>query len=288
MEPIISTEKLGHVYSIGTPFEHAALCDVDFEAATGEYIGLIGHTGSGKSTFVQHLNGLIKPTSGRVLFHGQDIHSSKELTHSIRFKVGIVFQYPEYQLFEDTVYKDIAFGPKNMKLSESEIDERVREAAGFVGISDELLEKSPFELSGGEKRRAAIAGVIAMRPEVLILDEPTAGLDPRGCTRLLENIEEFHSAFNATVIMVTHDMDEIARAADRIIVFDKGRIRYNAPPREIFSHSGELSEMGLAVPQATVIAARLRARGVTLPADIYTIEQLEEALAGLKGGGENA
>jgi len=284
LEPIIRTEKLGHIYSVGTPFEHVALDSVDFEAGTGEYIGLIGHTGSGKSTFVQHLNGLIKPTSGKVLFRGTDIHESKELTHSVRFKVGLVFQYPEYQLFEETVYKDIAFGPKNMKLTESEIDERVREAAGFVGISDELLQKSPFELSGGEKRRAAIAGVIAMRPEVLILDEPTAGLDPRGCARLLENIEEFQNAFNATIIMVTHNMDEIARTADRIVVFDKGRIAFNAAPHDIFSRSGELSAMGLAVPQATMIAARLRSLGIALPESIYTIDQLETAIADVRGG----
>jgi len=288
LDSIIRTEKLTHVYGSGTPFEHVAIRDIDFAAEKGEYIGIIGHTGSGKSTFIQHLNGLIKPTSGKILFNGRDIFESKETTHAIRFKVGLVFQYPEYQLFEETVYKDIAFGPKNMKLPEREIDERVREAAGFVGLSEADLEKSPFELSGGQKRRAAIAGVIAMRPEVLILDEPTAGLDPRGCEKLIENIEEFHNAFGATVIMVTHNMDSIAETANRIVVFDNGSIAQNGTPAQVFSHSEELERMGLAVPKVAMVAARLRAMGIALPPDIYTVQQMKAALRAMKGGADRA
>lgn len=288
LETLLRTEKLQHIYSKGTPFEHTALQDVDFFAGKGEYIGILGHTGSGKSTFIQHLNGLIKPTSGRVLFRERDIYESKETTRDIRFKVGLVFQYPEYQLFEETVYKDIAFGPKNMKLTDTEVDERVREAADFVGLSAEHLEKSPFELSGGEKRRAAIAGVIAMRPEVLMLDEPTAGLDPHGCEQLLENIENFHKAYNSTIIMVSHNMDDIARCADRLVVFDKGRIALNGTPSLVFAHSADLTRMGLAVPQVTMIAMRLRAMGLVIPDNIYTVERLERALLSLKGGGKDA
>ncbi|NLA86401.1 MAG: energy-coupling factor transporter ATPase, partial [Clostridiales bacterium] len=207
MAPIIKTENLTHIYSVGTPFEHTAIRNINVEVTKGECLGIIGQTGSGKSTFIQHLNGLLKPTSGKIYFDGRDIHDTKELTREIRFKVGLVFQYPEYQLFEETVFKDIAFGPKNMRLTASEIDERVREAAGFVGLSESLLEKSPFELSGGQKRRAAIAGVIAMLPEVLILDEPTAGLDPKGRDEIISNIRQYQRSTNSTIIVVTHSME---------------------------------------------------------------------------------
>ena len=225
MESIIQTEKLSHVYSVGTPFEQGALVDVDFAAYRGEYLGVIGRTGSGKSTLIQHLNGLLKPTSGRVLFEGRDIWETKERTRATRFQVCLVFQYPEYQLFEETVYQDIAFGPRNMGLDEAEIDRRVRSAAAFVGLPDEALEKSPFELSGGQKRRVAIAGVIAMEPSVLVLDEPTAGLDPVGVESILRNIHDYHEAKNATIILVSHSMEEVARTVDRLVTRVFHRLR---------------------------------------------------------------
>ena len=278
MEPIIQTEKLSHIYSAGTPFEHGALIDVDFTAYRGEYLGIIGHTGSGKSTLIQHLNGLLKPTSGRVLFEGKDIWESKERTHQTRFQVGLVFQYPEYQLFEETVYKDIAFGPRNMKLSEEEIDRRVREAAAFVGLSDAMLEQSPFELSGGQKRRVAIAGVIAMEPSVLILDEPTAGLDPVGVENILSNIHDYHVAKNATIIIVSHSMEEVARTVDRLVVVNDGRIPFAGTPREVFAHEEELIAMGLGVPQVTRVLHRLRKLGVDVDDTAYTMEQAKAAV----------
>lgn len=288
MAPIIKTEGLTHLYSPGTPFERIAIENIDFEAVKGEFIGIIGHTGSGKSTFIQHLNGLLKPTGGRVLLNGEDIWSSKEKTHGVRFKVGLVFQYPEYQLFEETVYKDIAFGPKNMKLSEAEIDARVREAASFVGIGEELLEKSPFDLSGGQKRRVAIAGVIAMRPDVLILDEPTAGLDPEGSEEILANIKEYHRSMGSTVLLVTHSMEEVARTAERLVVFSGGHIVMSGTPHEIFSRSGELEKIKLDVPEVTKVIARLREMGLDIPASIYTVEQAKAALMALKGGKADA
>ena len=278
MEAIIQTEKLSHIYSAGTPFEHGALIDVDFTAYRGEYLGIIGHTGSGKSTLIQHLNGLLKPTSGRVLFEGKDIWESKERTHQTRFQVGLVFQYPEYQLFEETVYKDIAFGPRNMKLSEGEIDRRVREAAAFVGLSDAMLEQSPFELSGGQKRRVAIAGVIAMEPSVLILDEPTAGLDPVGVENILSNIHDYHVAKNATIIIVSHSMEEVARTVDRLVVVNDGRIPFAGTPREVFAHEEELIAMGLGVPQVTRVLHRLRKLGVDVDDTAYTMEQAKAAV----------
>ncbi|EDM99818.1 cobalt ABC transporter, ATP-binding protein [Pseudoflavonifractor capillosus ATCC 29799] len=278
MEPIIQTEKLSHIYSAGTPFEHGALIDVDFTAYRGEYLGIIGHTGSGKSTLIQHLNGLLKPTSGRVLFEGKDIWESKERTHQTRFQVGLVFQYPEYQLFEETVYKDIAFGPRNMKLSEEEIDRRVREAAAFVGLSDAMLEQSPFELSGGQKRRVAIAGVIAMEPSVLILDEPTAGLDPVGVESILANIHDYHVAKNATIIIVSHSMEEVARTVDRLVVVNDGRIPFAGTPREVFAHEEELIAMGLGVPQVTRVLHQLRKLGVDVDDTAYTMEQAKAAV----------
>ena len=278
MEPIIQTEHLSHIYSAGTPFEHGALVDVDFTAYRGEYLGIIGHTGSGKSTLIQHLNGLLKPTSGRVLYEGQDIWESKERTRETRFHVGLVFQYPEYQLFEETVYKDIAFGPRNMKLSEGEIDRRVREAAAFVGLSDAMLEQSPFELSGGQKRRVAIAGVIAMEPSVLILDEPTAGLDPVGVENILSNIHDYHVAKNATIIIVSHSMEEVARTVDRLVVVNDGRIPFAGTPREVFAHEEELIAMGLGVPQVTRVLHRLRKLGVDVDDTAYTMEQAKAAV----------
>ncbi len=288
MAPLLKTENLTHIYSLDTPFEHVAIRDIDFEVSKGEYLGIIGQTGSGKSTFIQHLNGLLKPTSGKVFFDGRDIHETKGLTRDIRFKVGLVFQYPEYQLFDETVYKDIAFGPKNMRLTESEIDERVREAAGFVGLSESFLQKSPFELSGGQKRRAAIAGVIAMLPEVLILDEPTAGLDPKGRDDIIANIRQFQRSTNSTVIMVTHSMEDIARTVDRLLVFNDGRILTRGTPAEVFSKSEELLRIGLTVPKVTMVANRLRTLGLAVPKDIYTVEQMKKALLELKGGHEHA
>lgn len=288
MEPILETKQLSHIYSAGTPFERGALVDVDFTAYRGEYLGIIGHTGSGKSTLIQHLNGLLKPTSGHVLFEGRDIWESKERTRQIRFQVGLVFQYPEYQLFEETVYKDISFGPRNMGLDEEEIDRRVRQAAQFVGLKDEVLEQSPFELSGGQKRRVAIAGVIAMEPSVLILDEPTAGLDPVGVEQILQNIHDYHAAQNATIIIVSHSMDEVARTVDRLVVVDDGRIPFSGAPREVFAHGDELEKMGLGVPAMTRVFHRLRALGADIDPSVYTIEQakdvLLEALARRRGG----
>lgn len=288
MLPIIKTESLCHKYSIGTPFERAAIENVNFEAKRGEFIGVIGHTGSGKSTFIQHLNGLLKPTEGKVYYEGTDIWQSKQATRETRFKVGIVFQYPEYQLFEETVYKDIAFGPKNMKLSDDEIDMRVHEAAEFVGINKELLGRSPFDLSGGQKRRVAIAGVIAMGPNVLILDEPGAGLDPRGRESILDNIKQYHEATNSTVIMVTHSMEEIATTVDRIVVFNQGSIAMNGTPKDVFSRGDELEAMGLSTPEVTRIAKRLKELGLPVDTTVYTIDQLKSILLSLKGGGRNA
>ena len=278
MEPIIQTEHLSHVYSAGTPFERGALTDVDFTAYKGEYLGVIGHTGSGKSTLIQHLNGLLKPTSGRVLLEGKDIWESKERTHQTRFQVGLVFQYPEYQLFEETIYKDIAFGPKNMGLDEAEIDRRVREAAAFVGLGEDMLQQSPFELSGGQKRRVAIAGVIAMEPKVLILDEPTAGLDPAGTEQILQNIHDYHAAQDATIILVSHSMEEVARTVDRLVVINDGRIPFQGTPREVFQHGAELEAMGLGVPRMTRVFHRLRAMGADIDPSVYTIEQARQAV----------
>ena len=247
-------------------------------------MGLIGHTGSGKSTFIQHLNGLLKPTSGKVICDGEDINSSKAASRDVRWKVGLVFQYPEHQLFEETVYSDIAFGPKNMGLSESEIDERVREAAGFVGVPEEQFDKSPLELSGGQKRRVAIAGVIAMRPKVLILDEPTAGLDPRGCEQILQNICDYRKASGSTVILVSHSMDDVARIADRLIVFNKGHICLDGTPEDVFSHTDELLNIGLSVPAPTMLAAELKKNGISIGRAVYTNEQLINALKDLGKG----
>ena len=285
MNAIIETKNLSHVYSAGTPFQRAALQGVDFCAYEGEYLGIIGHTGSGKSTLIQHLNGLLKPSSGQVLYQGQDIWSDPKLTRMTRFNVGLVFQYPEYQLFEETVYQDISFGPKNMGLDEKEIDRRVRAAAYFVGLRDDQLDKSPFELSGGQKRRVAIAGVIAMEPKVLILDEPTAGLDPVGVESILKNIRDYHEAHNATIIMVSHCMEDVARTVDRLVVVNGGRLPYQGTPQEVFRHGQELEDMGLGVPQMTRVFNRLRATGVDIDPSVYTTEQAKKAILAKLGKG---
>ena len=255
--------------------------DVDFAAYRGEYLGVIGRTGSGKSTLIQHLNGLLKPTSGRVLFEGRDIWETKERTRATRFQVGLVFQYPEYQLFEETVYQDIAFGPRNMGLDEAEIDRRVRSAAAFVGLPDEALEKSPFELSGGQKRRVAIAGVLAMRPEVLILDEPTAGLDPKGRDEILDLLKSLHDGKKLTIIIVSHSMEDMARYVGRIVVMNYGEKVFDGTPKEVFRHYRELEAMGLAAPQITYVVQELRARGVDIADDITTIEEARDAILAL-------
>ena len=281
MAPILQVKNLTHTYSAGTPFEHIALNDVSFSVERGEFIGIIGHTGSGKSTLMQHLNGLLKPTVGQILLDGKDIWSEKALTRQARFRVGLVFQYPEYQLFEETVYKDIAFGPKNMGLDPKEIDRRVREAAGFVGITDEQLEVSPFDLSGGQKRRVAIAGVIAMEPEVLILDEPTAGLDPVGREGILSNIESYRKAKNATIMMVSHSMNDVARLTDRLIVMNKAHLAMDGIPEQVFTRAEELLEMGLDIPELTQVFLQLRQLGLDVPA-VYTMEQAVDALVKLR------
>ena len=287
MNPILEVKNLNYIYSAGTPFEHKALDNVSFAVNRGEFIGIIGHTGSGKSTLMQQLNGLLKPTSGQILLDGVDIWSDKKLTRQARFRVGLVFQYPEYQLFEETVYKDIAFGPKNMGLKEDEIDRRVREAAGFVGLTEEQLEVSPFDLSGGQKRRVAIAGVIAMEPEVLILDEPTAGLDPVGRASILQNIEDYRKAKNATIMMVSHSMEDVARLTDRLLVMNGSRLAMDAAPAEVFTHAEELVEMGLSIPQVTQVFLHLKKMGVDVK-NVYTIDQAVSELKRLKGGCVNA
>ena len=283
MKPILEVKNLTYIYSAGTPFEHKALDDISFSVERGEFIGIIGHTGSGKSTLMQQLNGLLKPTSGTVLLDGQDIWSDKKLTRQARFRVGLVFQYPEYQLFEETVYKDIAFGPKNMGLSPEEIDRRVREAAGFVGLTEQHLEVSPFDLSGGQKRRVAIAGVIAMEPEVLILDEPTAGLDPVGRSEILGNIQSYRKAKNATIMMVSHSMEDVARLTDRLLVMNGSKLAMDAPPAQVFTHAEELTQMGLNIPQVTQVFLELKKLGLDVK-NVYTIDQAVTEIKRLKEG----
>jgi energy-coupling factor transport system ATP-binding protein len=275
---VISVENLTHTYSVGTPFEQTAIRDVSVTLTQGESIFVLGHTGSGKSTFVQHLNALLQPTSGTVRIDGEDINRDKISRRDVKRRVGLVFQYPEYQLFEETVAEDIAFGPKNMKLPKEEIDERVREAAGFVGVEESLFSRSPLELSGGQKRRVAIAGVIAMRPEVLILDEPTAGLDPIGSRTIMENIRNYREKSGATVLIVSHNMDDAARYCERLIVFDHGTIRMDGTPEQVFAHTEELMDVGLNVPRAAEIAAALRRRGIPLEGAVFTHDQLLRAL----------
>ena len=282
---VIETNNCIVRYSVGTPFEREALKGISVSIEQGDFVGVIGHTGSGKSTFVQLLNGLLKPTEGTVLLNGRDIWENPKEIRRVRFEVGLVFQYPEHQLFEETVYKDIAFGPKNMGLSEEEIAHRVYRAAQAVGLKQEWMDKSPFELSGGQKRRVAIAGVLAMEPQVLILDEPTAGLDPRGRLQLLEQIREYKEKHNATVLLVSHSMEDIARVADRVLVLGDGEVKMQGTPQEIFSHADELEAVGLSVPAVTKIINRLRREGIELPESVYTVEQAAAALLPLLKGG---
>ncbi len=287
MAPILEIQDLSHVYSAGTPFEHKALDGVSFSVEPGEFIGIIGHTGSGKSTLMQHMNGLLKPTSGKILLSGEDIWKDKKTTRQARFRVGLVFQYPEYQLFEDTVYKDIAFGPKNMGLDAKEVDRRVREAASFVNLTEEQLQVSPFDLSGGQKRRVAIAGVIAMEPEVLILDEPTAGLDPVGRAEILENIQAYRRAKNATIMMVSHSMNDVARLTERLLVMNGSKLAMDGTPAEVFARARELLDMGLDIPEITQVFLRLRELGLDVDM-VYTMDQAMAALKKLKGGKRHA
>ena len=284
LEPILQVENLTHTYSAGTPFQRSAVENMSLHVGAGEFLGVIGHTGSGKSTLIQHLNGLLKPTSGRILLEGKDIWADPKSIRSVRFRVGLVFQYPEYQLFEETVYKDIAFGPKNMGLDAEEIDRRVRDAAAFVGLHETLLDKSPFELSGGQKRRVAIAGVIAMEPKVLVLDEPTAGLDPQGRDAILAQIQAYHRAKGAAVVLVSHSMEEIARNVDRIVVLSDGKVYMEGTPKQVFARAHELEQVGLDVPQVTKVAAALKARGLDIDTAVYTVEALEQKLLTLRGG----
>ena len=274
----IQTEGLTYRYGIGTPFEQTAVDHVDLEIEAGSFVGIIGHTGSGKSTLIQHLNGLLRPTEGKVLLDGVDIWADKSKMRQMRFRVGLVFQYPEYQIFEETVAKDIAFGPRNMGLAEEEVQARVRETAAIVGLSEEILKQSPFLLSGGQKRRVAIAGVMAMRPEVLILDEPTAGLDPRGREEILQEIQAYRNQTGATILLVSHSMEDVARHAKKILVMNAGKVFCYDTVANVFRRSQELQAIGLAVPQITRICDALRARGVPLTDDIFTVEQAKQQL----------
>ena len=288
MAATIEVRNLSHTYSVGTPFQHDAVKHLNFTVERGEFLGIIGHTGSGKSTLIQHLNGLLKPTEGDVLLDGESIWKDKLTTRAARFRVGLVFQYPEYQLFEDTVFQDIAFGPKNMGLKEDEIRQRVLRAADFAGVNPDVLDKSPFDLSGGQKRRVAIAGVIAMEPEVVIFDEPTAGLDPAGCASLLENIRAYRQATGATILMVSHSMDDVARLADRLLVLNEGQVEMLGKPSEIFTRAQRLREIGLNVPQVTTLFLRLKELGAPVDPATYTVEDALEQLLRLKGGGRRA
>ena len=275
----IEVKELSCIYSPGTAFEKKAIEGISFTIEDGAFVGLIGHTGSGKSTLVQHLNALLKPTGGQVLLDGEDINADKAKLKSVRQRVGLVFQYPEHQLFEMTIYKDVAFGPENLDLPKDEVDVRVREALALVGIPEDLYEKSPFELSGGQKRRVAIAGVLAMRPKVLIMDEPTAGLDPRGRDEILQKIKEMHEALGVTVILVSHSMEDVARLVERIIVVNKGKLAMDGTPAVVFSRAKELEEMGLAAPQATYLLDALREKGfVNLPEGVYTVDAAANAI----------
>ena len=268
---VIKLDHVSYVYSKGTPFEKVAVNDVNVEIEKGEFVGVIGHTGSGKSTLVQHLNALLQPTSGKVYIDGEDMWADPKQVRKFRFKVGLVFQYPEYQLFEETIYKDVAFGPTNMGLSEQEVDERVRHATAMVGIDPADLEKSPFELSGGQKRRVAVAGVMAMKPRILVLDEPAAGLDPEGRDDILSEVKEYHKKTGTTVLLVSHSMEDIAKYANRVLVMSNKKIAMYDTVEKVFARAPELLELGLSVPQVTKIFLKLREMGVDVPADVYTI-----------------
>ena len=287
LAPILEVKNLHHIYSAGTPFEHVALKDVSFSVERGEFVGVIGHTGSGKSTLVQHLNGLLKPTSGQILLDGKDIWSDKATVRQAKFRIGLVFQYPEYQLFEETVYKDIAFGPRNMKLSAEEIDKRVRDAARLVGLTEQQLLASPFDLSGGQKRRVAIAGVLAMEPEILILDEPTAGLDPEGREEILAEINAYRKEKNATIMMISHSMTDVARLTDRLLVMNRAQLAFDGMPDEVFTHAEALVDMGLDIPDVTRVFLKLRQLGIDVP-KVYTVEQAVKVLTELKRGDTDA
>ena len=283
--PELRVEALTHVYSAGTPFEKTAIENISLTIPQGQMVGVLGHTGSGKSTFIQHLNALLRPSSGAVYYDGKDVNATKHSRREVKAQVGLVFQYPEYQLFEETVFRDIAFGPKNQGLDGSALEVRVREAAAFVGVDETLFERSPLELSGGQKRRVAIAGVIAMRPGVLVLDEPTAGLDPAGCRQILDNIQSYQEKTGSTVILVSHNMDDAARMCERLIVFDHGHIAMDGTPEEVFARPEEMSAISLSVPHAAALAMALRRKGVPLPGAIYTHEQLLDALLRIEGVG---
>lgn len=280
---IIKTENLSYVYGEGTPFRKVAIDNINLEIEEGELVGIIGHTGSGKSTLIQHFNGLLKPTSGKVYIDGEELFADKSRLRDIRFKVGLVFQYPEYQLFEETVYKDIAFGPKNMGLDEAEIDRRVRETAALVGLKPEVLNKSPFDLSGGQKRRVAIAGVMAMEPKVLILDEPTAGLDPHGRDRILGLIKEYHREKGNTVMLVSHSMEDVAKTVSKILVMNDSRVFMYDTPERVFAHSEELREMGLTVPQITRVFDRLKEMGIDVSDEVYSVKYAKELILKMLG-----
>lgn len=284
---IIQTKDLTHKYSPGTPFEKVALDHINLNIEQGDYVGIIGHTGSGKSTLISHLNAILQPTQGQIFVDGVDLwNCSKAERIATRFKVGLVFQYPEYQLFEETVYKDIAFGPKNMGLSEEEIDRRVRESLRFVGMPTDCLKKSPFDLSGGQKRRIAIAGVMALEPKVLVLDEPAAGLDPKGRDEILARLREYHQTTGSTVLLVSHSMEDIAKNAKSVVVMDHGKLKMHAPVEDVFRHTEELTRMGLDVPQITKVFFTLQQKGYPVRTDIYTVDGAkQEILRCLKEGG---
>ena len=287
LEPIIRIEQLTHTYSAGTPFQRSAVDGVELDIMPGEFLGVIGHTGSGKSTLIQHLNGLLKPTQGHIYLNGKDIWADPKQIRQVRFQVGLVFQYPEYQLFEETVYKDIAFGPGNMGLDKEEIDRRVRESARMVGLAEELLEKSPFDLSGGQKRRVAIAGVLAMEPRLLVLDEPAAGLDPEGRDTILSQVKQFHQETGTTVVLVSHSMEDIAKYADKVLVLDAGHVAMYDTTSAVFARADELLQLGLSVPEVTKVFLRLREWGLDVPADVYTVPYAANILRGMleKGAG---
>ena len=286
MSIVLETRDLSYIYSKGTTYEVAAIDNINLKIEKGELVGIIGHTGSGKSTLIEHFNGILSPTRGTVLLNSKDIWQDKSKIRNVRFKVGVCFQYPEYQLFEETVYKDIAFGPKNMKMSEDEIDRVVRQAIEYVGLDESYLNKSPFDLSGGEKRRVAIAGVMAMKPEVLVLDEPSAGLDPRGRNMILGLIKDYQKQTGSTVIVVSHSMEDISKISDKIIVMNKSKLAYFDTVKNVFSHADELSDMGLNIPEITKLFLLLKEKGCDVRTDIFTVEQAKDELLRLieKGG----
>ena len=292
MGSIIKVDHLSYVYNPGMPNAVTALDDVSFEVEEGDFVGIIGATGSGKSTLITHMNGLNKPTSGHIIIDGRDLWAEPEKIREFRFLTGLVFQYPEYQLFEETCYKDIAFGPRNMGLDETEIDRRVHEAADFVGLDEALLQRSPFELSGGQKRRVAVAGVMAMKPRILVLDEPAAGLDPEGRDEILSEVKEYHKKTGTTVLLVSHSMEDIAKYANRVLVMHRAKIAMYDTVENVFARAQELLELGLSVPQVTQIFLKLRQMGLDIPADVYTIpyavKTIQKALAAKQGGGANA